>query len=99
MSLSNQRYSNPQHKTFRQQVLKNAGHRCQYVEHGKRCTETKVQAHHIKPIRDGGTYDPWNGLALCQKHHEIAEKAAGSHRQRQRPQKEHPGWGRSSQKT
>lgn len=64
---------------FRDAVLTAAGHRCQFVNgHGARCTVTdpeRLEAHHLRPLRDGGTNDPANGAALCRHHHRIVERA------------------------
>ena len=64
---------------FRQAVLARAGHQCQFVNaDGVRCSTTLgLQAHHVLPIAAGGdARDPDNGVALCRRHHEIAEWAA-----------------------
>jgi hypothetical protein len=63
-----------QQSRFRQQVLAAAGHRCQWIENGVRCTETgHLQAHHIRLLRDSASFDPRDGVALCQHHHRLAE--------------------------
>jgi predicted restriction endonuclease len=54
---------------FRRLVLANAGHRCQMIEHGQRCTVTSpLEAHHTMPGND----DPARGVALCVEHHRMA---------------------------
>ena len=60
---------------FRTAVLDRAGHRCQAIENGHRCTATtSLQAHHAIPLAHGGTNDPANGVAVCRPHHEVMER-------------------------
>jgi predicted restriction endonuclease len=60
---------------FRRAVLANAGHRCQAIEHGKRCEVTAgLQAHHLDRLADSRSYDPRKGVALCPRHHAVAER-------------------------
>ncbi len=61
---------------WRQGVYARAGHRCEYHN----CTETEIQAHHVVKRRIRVTrYDPWNGVALCARHHQwVEETLAGS---------------------
>jgi hypothetical protein len=60
---------------FREAVLARAEHRCQWVENGKRCTETeRLTAHHLEPFRETQSYDPKDGIALCTPHHRLAEQ-------------------------
>jgi hypothetical protein len=55
-------------RRFARIVLGNAGHRCQYIERGARCTvTTELQAHHTQP----GNNDPSVGVALCTPHHQL----------------------------
>jgi hypothetical protein len=63
---------------FRREVLAAAGGRCQAVEHGVRCIATDgLEAHHLRPLKDGGSNDPSNGVALCRSHHaRLSRKAA-----------------------
>jgi hypothetical protein len=50
-------------------VLANAGHQCQMIENGHRCTTTHpLEAHHTLPGND----DPATGVALCGEHHRCA---------------------------
>lgn len=43
----------------------------------ERCGSTRgVQAHHRKPLREGGSNDPRNGEALCSTCHPEAEGAS-----------------------
>lgn len=62
-----------EHQVWRQQVLRMAGHRCQAMVNGKRCTvcaPAMLYADHIVERRDGGPkYDVRNGMALCASHH------------------------------
>jgi 5-methylcytosine-specific restriction protein A len=66
-------YHSEEHKQWRDQVLHNAGFRCQWFENGTRCTKAAPQhrlfADHIKELRDGGAFDPFNGQCLCGAHH------------------------------
>lgn len=55
-------------------VLDRAGHRCEWIEGGQRCTKAEpahtLFADHIVERQDGGAlYDPANGQALCGSHH------------------------------
>lgn len=62
---------------FRAAVLVKAGHRCEFVNaQGVRCTATsKLEAHHVVDLRDGGSNDPaTNGMALCRRHHRIVAR-------------------------
>jgi predicted restriction endonuclease len=61
---------------FRAAVLAKAGHRCEVVKGGTRCTVTgagNLEAHHLRPLREGGTNDPANGRACCRRHHRMIE--------------------------
>jgi predicted restriction endonuclease len=63
---------------FRAAVLERAGHRCQAIINGVRCTVTDpLEAHHLDPLRDHATNDPERGLALCRHHHRIVEQLPG----------------------
>jgi 5-methylcytosine-specific restriction enzyme A len=69
-------YYSAGHEQFRQAVLQRAGHRCEWIEDGKRCTKSAPQhrlfADHIKERRDGGDpTDRSNGMCLCGSHHTI----------------------------
>ena len=67
----------PEHRAWRQEVLKRAGWKCQApgcTAHGRR-GGVRLYADHIVERRDGGAVlDPANGQALCAKHH--SEKTA-----------------------
>lgn len=48
------------HRRFAKAVKERDGHRCQ------RCgTTERLVAHHLRPLQEGGTHDPSNGIALC----------------------------------
>lgn len=67
----------PEHKAWRQRVLKRAGWKCPApgcTAHGRR-GGVRLYADYIVEHRDGGALlDPANGQALCPKYH--AEKTA-----------------------
>ena len=69
-----------EHKAWREQVLRNAGYRCEHVERGRRCevrAPARLFADHIRERRDGGArLDPANGQCLCGKHHSLKTAAA-----------------------
>jgi hypothetical protein len=59
---------------FRVEVLKRAGWQCQAIEAGVRCEVThKLEAHHLVLYRDARSMNPDDGVALCRRHHEMAE--------------------------
>jgi 5-methylcytosine-specific restriction protein A len=69
-------YLTEEHRAWREQVVRNAGYRCQWVENGRRCTKAaplhRMFADHVKERRDGGAaLDPANGQCLCGRHHSI----------------------------
>ena len=69
-------YQTDEHKKFREQVLRNAGFRCEWIENGVRCSKAAPQhrlfADHIRERADGGhPFDPANGQCLCGAHHTI----------------------------
>lgn len=63
---------------FREAVLRNAGHRCQWIgPDGQRCEVTgdeHLTAHHLRPLRVVPSYDPRQGCGLCLPHHREAER-------------------------
>ena len=64
---------------FRRAVLAAAGNRCQAATDGRRCHITdasQLEAHHLRALRDGGTNDPANGVALCTFHHRLLTRMA-----------------------
>jgi predicted restriction endonuclease len=66
-----------QQSRFRQQVLAAAGYRCQAIENGARCAETRhLEAHHIAKLRTTASFDPAAGVCLCARHHHLIERHA-----------------------
>jgi len=48
------------HRRFAKAVKERDGYQC------RRCGGTAgLVAHHVKPLQEGGTYDPSNGITLC----------------------------------
>jgi 5-methylcytosine-specific restriction enzyme A len=85
-------YHSDQHKQWREQVLGNAGFRCEWIENGSRCTKDASQhrlfADHIKELRDGGApFDPANGQCLCGAHHTRKTALARAARMISRPRR------------
>jgi 5-methylcytosine-specific restriction enzyme A len=79
----------PEHRAWRDAVLRRAGHRCEWVERGQRCTKAapahRMFADHIVERRDGGAlYDPANGRCLCGSHHTRVTAAARARRTAER---------------
>lgn len=74
----------PEYRAWRKAVMERAGYRCQWVEHGQRCTKAapdRLIADHIIERKDGGAlYDPANGQALCDSHHVIKGNRARAER-------------------
>lgn len=69
-------YATPDHRAWRATVLERAGHRCQWVDAGLRCSkampEHRLFADHIVEVADGGALlDPANGQCLCGAHHTL----------------------------
>lgn len=73
----------PEHKAWRQEVLKRAGWKCQApgcTAHGRR-GGVRLYADHIVERRDGGDpLDTRNGQALCPSHHQKKTAAARARR-------------------
>ena len=64
-----------QQTAFRAAVLAASGHRCQWIESGRRCdVTTGLHAHHLDLLRDVQTFDPRRGVALCGPHHREADR-------------------------
>lgn len=64
---------------FRTAVLEAAGYQCEAIIDGLRCEETRdLQAHHLVGLREGGSNDPDNGVALSGPHHRLVERLPGS---------------------
>jgi hypothetical protein len=62
---------------FRDVLLERAGGRCEWVEHGERCTEAEdLRACHLTPLADGGGYDPDDGRLLCAEHDRLTDPRA-----------------------
>ncbi len=60
---------------FGRAVLARAGHRCEVIIGGVRCTATmNLEAHHVVDLVDGGGSDPDNGRAVCRRHRRLLEK-------------------------
>ncbi len=78
-----------EHQTWRLQVLRLAGHRCQATDHGKRCTvgsPMRLFADHIVERQDGGSaLDVRNGQCLCGKHHTLKTASERAKRMAARP--------------
>lgn len=67
-------YTSDAHKSWRDEVVRRAGARCERIDNGVRCTKAAPQhrmfANHVIERRDGGNpYDPANGECLCGSHH------------------------------
>lgn len=67
-------YQTPEHRGWRDAVVKRAGGQCEKVENGVRCTKAapahRMFADHIVEVRDGGArLDVMNGQCLCGAHH------------------------------
>jgi 5-methylcytosine-specific restriction protein A len=65
-------YLTPEHRAWRETIIARAGRRCEWIEHGQRCTKAEPRhrmfADHIVERRDGG--DPkGEGMCLCGSHH------------------------------
>jgi 5-methylcytosine-specific restriction protein A len=74
-----------QYRAWRAEVLRRAGYRCQWIEHGQRCTKAaphhRVFADHVVEREDGGALlDLSNGQCLCGSHH--TTKTAGARAKR-----------------
>ena len=66
----------PEHRAWRDIVLKRAGYRCEWVENGERCQKAapkyRLIADHKIERKDGGALlDPDNGQALCVQHNTL----------------------------
>jgi 5-methylcytosine-specific restriction protein A len=63
-----------EHAAWREQVLRNAGYRCEWIDDGVRCSKAapahRMFADHKIERRDGGSLlDPANGQCFCGSHH------------------------------
>lgn len=70
----------PEHRAWREAVLRRAGYRCEAVDDGRRCERqapARMFADHIIERSDGGAaLDPENGQCLCGSHHTRKTAAA-----------------------
>jgi|SoimicMinimDraft_6_1059734.scaffolds.fasta_scaffold48529_1 5-methylcytosine-specific restriction enzyme A len=78
-------YDTSAHRHWREQVVRDAGCRCEWVEDGSRCAKSapnhRMFADHIKERQDGGApYDPANGQCLCGAHHSLKTARARAQR-------------------
>ncbi len=68
-------YATPEHRTWRELVIRRAGGRCEWIDNGQRCNraEKRMFANHIEEIRDNPArrLDPANGNCLCGRHHTL----------------------------
>ena len=68
---SNERYGSSEYRRNRKRALERDGHRCCFVENGKRCeARDKLTAHHIRPVRDDGSHELANLVTLCNPHNQ-----------------------------
>ncbi|TPN34783.1 HNH endonuclease signature motif containing protein [Mesorhizobium sp. B1-1-6] len=78
----------PQHRAWRDQVLRRANHRCEAIDDGRRCATSapsRLFADHIIERKDGGApLDVANGQCLCGKHHTLKTAAARAGRMKER---------------
>jgi 5-methylcytosine-specific restriction enzyme A len=66
--LTDPHYHSPEHATWRKEVLRRAGYRCQARDcsHPRHGEGARLFADHVQELRDGGSaFDPANGQALC----------------------------------
>lgn len=66
----------PEHRAWRDGVLRRAGYRCEWIEDGRRCIKSaphhRLIADHIIERKDGGAaLDPTNGQCLCVAHNTL----------------------------
>ena len=74
-------YSSPEHRAWRDTVMRRAGGMCQWPGCGR--TGVRLFADHIVELQDGGApTDPGNGQALCGACHARKTAAARARRQR-----------------
>jgi len=77
-------YLSPEHKAWRNEVIRRAGGKCQYRGHDPRRPRSGIRlfADHIRELKDGGDpLDPANGMACCGACHSLktaAERRARS---------------------
>lgn len=78
-------YLTDEHRAWREQVIRNANDRCQWIENGVRCSKAapkhRMFADHVRERRDGGApFDPANGQCLCGRHHSLKTAKARAQR-------------------
>lgn len=68
----------PEHRVWREDVLRRAGHRCEWIHSdGSRCMKSRATGHrliadHIVERKDGGALtDLQNGQCLCVQHNTL----------------------------
>jgi hypothetical protein len=71
----------PEHRAWRAAILQRAGHRCEWIEAGRRCEKRtphhRLVADHIIERKDGGApFDLANGQCLCIAHNTAKGLAA-----------------------
>jgi 5-methylcytosine-specific restriction protein A len=68
-------YLSPEHRAWRELVIRRADGRCEWVDDGIVCgrREKRMFANHIVEIRDDPSrrLDPTNGNCLCGRHHTL----------------------------
>lgn len=78
----------PQHRAWRAEVMRRAGHQCQAIDDGRRChvsAPLRLFADHIRERKDGGDpLDPANGQCLCGRHHSLKTAKARAERMAER---------------
>lgn len=78
----------PDHRAWREAVIRRAGYRCEAIEVGVRCTvgrPARLFADHIVERKDGGApLDPKNGQCLCGRHHTLKTAKARADRMAER---------------
>jgi hypothetical protein len=69
-------------RSFRAGAMQQAGGQCEAEVDGVRCVERRpelLEAHHLRPVSEGGTSDLHNAVVLCVEHHRQWHE---THRQR-----------------
>ena len=71
-------YLTDEYRAWRSGVIRRAGGRCQWVDHGIRCeksegTGDRMFADHVRERKDDylSAFDPFNGMCLCGSHHSL----------------------------
>lgn len=80
---------------IRPRILARDGHRCTWVEDGRRCTARAADVDHIVNVASGGTHADSNLASLCAWHHGRKSSAEGNaarvRRSARRDAEPHPG--------